>query len=317
MPNGLFVTEEEARLRREKRLRVAKEAIPKVTGIVKKGLPGFVPSPYYKEEAAPKAVPTAPKEVRDMTLPVTTPTPEVVTPLVSGEVPEYMKQAFEYVDVGGKGVPPIGEERAEGKIYREEDIPTQAELTRGGFGYVPTRGLPEAGATPESYYREVIGKLLERSEKLALDIESGFAKGRRLTGATAELQAIIETMPLLLAGVSGIGITREAEAAELEKVKAETEKIRKETGALPATLEERMELEAAKRKGLEMTDDKNREIAKLEAERYYITEEEYMERKQEIEKRYWKEFGIAPSGGYISPETKLVRTPSGRYGIYE
>jgi len=212
----------------------------------------------------------------------------------------------EYVPAPGGISRPVGYPE-EGKVYTEADL--GQPMTQGGFGYVP-RGLPEAGATAKDYYREAITRLNDRADKLVLDIESGFATGKRLTAAAEELRNIQNTMPLLMQGSLESELAPELRKTTLAKMEAETEKLKKEAAGLPSTFKETKELAESKTTGdvtSTMTNVRayQKELAEIERDNtYYPTPESKAEAKRAVNKRWAT---IIP--GYIIEEDGVGGLP--------
>jgi hypothetical protein len=139
----------------------------------------------------------------------------------------------EYVPAAGGTNKPYGYPE-EGKVYTEEDL--GQPMTGGGFGYV-SRGLPET-RSPEDFLRDTIVKMQDRADKLVLDIESGFYKGKRQTASFEELKTITATLPILLETFAGAGVGIKGKEAEIGKTEAEKSKLERETAGLPRTPEE-------------------------------------------------------------------------------
>jgi hypothetical protein len=140
----------------------------------------------------------------------------------------------EYVPATGGTNKPYGYPE-EGQVYTNEDL--NQPMTGGGFGYV-SKGLPEAKVNIEDYIRETITKMQDRGDKLALQIEAGFAKGKRLTAASEELQGIQSAIPILTGQLAGADVGIRGKEAEIGKTEAEQAKIERETSGLPRTPEE-------------------------------------------------------------------------------
>lgn len=183
--------------------------------------------------------------------------PDTTTPLseakkkynevLAGNIKPTVPPTEEYVPTTGGTNKPFGYPE-EGKVYTNEDL--NQPITGGGFGYVP-KGLPEAKVSLEDYYKETITKMQDRGDKLALQIEAGFAKGKRLTAAAEELRSIQSTIPLLMEGLTKAGVGVRAEEATIGKTEAEKAKLEKEAAGLPSTFAETKELAGAKVKGME------------------------------------------------------------------
>lgn len=212
----------------------------------------------------------------------------------------------EYVPAPGGTTKPVGYPE-EGKVYTEEDL--GQPMTGGGFGYVP-RGLPEPRASMEDYIKDTITKMQDRADKLALQIESGFAKGKRLTSATEELKSIQSSIPLLTAQLTEAGVGVRGKEAEISKAEAETEKLKKEAAGLPGTFAETKELAEAKTTGdvaslMSNVRAYQKELATIEGDNFtYSTPEAKAEAKRAVNER-WK--SIIP--GYIVGEGGVTGLP--------
>jgi hypothetical protein len=175
--------------------------------------------------------PTGLREVPGVTKPITqtviptTPKTNVVSPVTQ----DVEQKGFSY-----EGFKPYGYPE-EGKVYTEKDL--NQPMTQGGFGYVPS-GLPEAGQDIMGFYAKQMEGMADRASRLAGEIEAGFYKGRRLTGAVEELKSLHTTIGTLQAGYTGMaGVPSEAglRTAQAQEAMGKAGRERKETDVLAGT----------------------------------------------------------------------------------